>query len=328
MSRVLVTGATGFVGQAVVPALRAAGHDVIGAVRHPVELGIETRLIGDLGPDTDWHEALKGIEAVVHLAARVHVMRETEPDPHAAFHRVNVAGTAHLAERALRMGVRRFVYLSSIKVNGEGTAPGRPCRAEDAPAPVDPYALSKLESEDAVHAVATATDMDAVILRPPLVYGPGVKGNFLALMKAVRWGWPLPLGATDNRRSLIYLGNLADAVARAVDHPLAASRTYLVRDGEDLSTGDLIRRLAAAMGRPARVPKVPVGLLRLAGRMLGRDGIIERLVGSLEVDDGPIRAELGWQPPFTVDQGLAATADWFLGRKGAEVGRAWYGARP
>lgn len=302
--RILVTGATGFVGRALIPVLRDAGHEVVAAVRGASDLDVEQRVVGDLGPDTDWRAALEGIEAVVHLAARVHVMNETAADPLAEHRKANTEGTRRLGEQAAEAGVRRLVFLSTIKVNGERGTFGD----LDAPAPVDPYGVAKMEAEQALFAIP---GLEAVSLRPPLVYGPRVKGNFLALLGLCRKAWPLPLGAIDNRRSLIYVGNLCDAVRCCLEHPEAPGRTFLVRDGEDLSTAALIRRLAKALGRPAPLLPVPPGLLRLAGRLTGKGPQVARLLESLRIDDGAIRRDLGWAPPFTVEQGFAETAAWY-----------------
>lgn len=316
--RVLVTGATGFVGSALVPRLLEHSWQVRLALRGPAADGfnnVEAIVAGEVGPDTEWDESLNGVDTVVHLAARVHVLRERSSDPLAAFRSVNVAGTERLATAAARNGIRRFVYLSSVKVSGEQTF-GKPFTEADAPAPSDPYGESKREAEDALRNLAAATALEIVILRPPLVYGPGVKANFLSLMKAVDHGWPLPLGAVQNRRSFVYLGNLVSAIIACLEHPAAAGRTYLVADGPPVATPELIRRLARALDRPARLVPVPAALMRFAGRLLGRGDAVDRLLGSLAVDDSLIRRELGWVPPYTMDEGLRATADWFRSQCG------------
>ncbi len=296
MTRVLVTGANGFVGRALVAGLEADGVAVEAATRQRV---------GDLGASTDWTAALSACSAVIHLAARVHVMRDEVSDPLLAFRAVNVDGTLNLARQAAQAGVRRFVFLSSIKVNGEGRE--APYREGDAAGPQNPYAISKWEAEQGLRQIELETGMEVVVLRPPLVYGPGVKANFLRLLVAVDKGWPLPLGAVENRRSLLYLGNLVDAIQLCLVHPAAAGRTYLLSDDEDVSTPELIRRLAQVMERPVRLLAVPPAWFELGGRVLGRGAEVRRLLGSLCIDGSAIREDLGWVPPYTLDQGLAVT---------------------
>ena len=309
---VLVTGAGGFVGRALVPALLRDGHKVRAAVRNldggPV-LGAEMVAVGDIGPATDWEAALDGVEAVVHLAARVHVMRDSAADPLAEFRQVNVEGTRRLGAAAASAGVRRFVFVSSVKVNGEATR-DRPFTEQDPPAPRDPYGVSKWEAEQALMVGARA-GMEPVVLRPPLVYGPGVGGNFLSLLRLCHRGLPLPLGAVRNARSLIYVGNLAHALVRAVDHPAASGRTFLVRDGADVSVPQLLRQTGEALGCPVRLIPVPPPLLRFGAAVLGRTAAAERLLGSLSVDDSSIRQVLEWQPPFSMAEGLRETGAWF-----------------
>ncbi len=310
--RVLVTGATGFVGRALCRELLRRDRRVTAAVRRnndPPE-GCELRLVGEIGPDTDWGAALDGVDAVAHLAARVHVMRETAKDSTMAFRRTNVEGALRLAEAAALAGVRRFVFLSSVKVLGD-SSPDGPLTEASAARPQDPYGVSKRETEVGLAQLAKETDMKMVILRSPLVYGPGVKGNFRSLLRLVDRGLPLPLGSIANRRSLLYLGNLVDAIGLCLSHPAAAGRTYLLRDGEDLSTPDLVRRLGAALGRKGLLVPVPRAILKSAASCIGRRADAERLLGSLTVDDRPIRQEMNWNPPFTVDEGLAETAAWF-----------------
>jgi nucleoside-diphosphate-sugar epimerase len=309
MSRILVTGATGFVGRALIPALHQR-HEVIAACRRAgaagsPAVGIVWRPVGEIGPDTDWGGALQGVDAVVHLAAHVHQRAAADP---ADFHRVNAAGTERLADAARREGVKRLIFLSSIKVNGEGRS-GTPFREQDPPRPEGPYAESKWAAEQSLAQIATSDGPETIILRPPLVYGPGARANFGALMRLCRLGIPLPLGAVDNRRSLIYLGNLVAAIERALEEPAGSgSRTYLLRDGEDVSTAELVRRIGRALGRPARLVKVPASFLEFALRMTGRDGAADRLLGSLTVDDSRFRHDFAWHPPYTMEQGLAATA--------------------
>jgi nucleoside-diphosphate-sugar epimerase len=306
--RILLTGASGFVGTAALTALAQRGHPVRAAARRSLPHA-DTMLVTDIGPDTDWRVALAGCDAVVHLAARVHVMREGSADPLAAFRRVNTAGTLALAEQAAAAGVRALVFASTVKVLGESSARGRPFTDTDPPAPMDPYAISKAEAERGLADIATRTGMRVVALRPPLVYGPGVGANFLRLMRGIERGTPLPLGAIANRRSLVYVGNLADAIAFCVEREEARG-AYLVSDGADLATPELVRRLAAALGRPARLLPVPAGLLRTAGALLGKRAEMERLLGDLAVAPNGL-ARLGWRAPFTVDEGLRATAAWF-----------------
>jgi UDP-glucose 4-epimerase len=307
--RILVTGATGFVGTALCSRLAAQGDEVMGAVRRPLAGGITGPVVwanvGEVGRDTDWQVALAGVAVVVHLAARVHVMKETASDAKEAFRRVNVEGTIKLAQEAAAAGVRRLVFISSVKVNGEGR--DAPYRETDAPAPEDAYAISKWEAEQGLHRIARETGLEVVILRPPLVYGPGVKANFLRLLQAIRRGWPLPLGAIRNRRSLLYLCNFVDAIRLCAEHPAAAGQTYLVDDGGAVSTPTLIRAVAHAMGRPARLLAVPVAMLELAGALTGKRAAVARLTGSLWVDSSAIRSQLGWTPPYSMAEGLAAT---------------------
>jgi nucleoside-diphosphate-sugar epimerase len=310
--RILVTGAGGFVGRALCAALQQHKLPCIAAVRRAEgRNGIaEEMALGDLGPDTDWQAALQGIDCVVHLAARTHVLDDRSPDPLAEYRCINVAVTRNLALQAARSGVRRFVFLSSVKVNGESTT-SQPFSERDEPRPEDAYGISKREAEDVLRTIGGETGMEIVILRPPLVYGPGVKGNFLRLLKAVAKGVPLPLASIDNRRSLVYVGNLVDAIIACIQTPAAAGRTFLVCDGEDLSTPELIRRLATAMGRRPRLLPCPPALLTLAARLFGREATFQRLNGSLAVDISALRQTLDWQPRYSTNQGFSATVQWY-----------------
>lgn len=308
----LVTGANGFVGRALCAELLRQGYVLRAAVRSGNARidHAEQAIVGSIGAKTDWTDALRGVDVVIHLAARVHVMRETAGDPLAEFLEVNLHGTENLARQAARAGVKRLVYVSSIKVNGESTE-GQPFSESDGPDPQGPYAASKWRAEQALHRVAKETGLEVVIVRPPLIYGPGVKGNFIKLLAAVDRGIPLPLSSVRNKRSLIYLGNLVDALIICASHPAAAGKTYLVRDGEDISIAELVRQMALSLGRPARLFPMPAGLLRGLGKLLGRLGTVERMVDSLRINDDLLRKELDWKQRFTLQQGLQATALWY-----------------
>ena len=310
----LVTGANGFVGSALCARLRRDGVSVRGAVRalNSKLDGSEVFAIGRLSSDTDWTEALKNVEKVVHLAARVHVMNDKSPDPLAEFRRVNVEGTSALARQAAAEGVKRSVYLSSVKVDGEFTKPGHPFTADDLPAPEDPYGVSKHEAEHLLRQISAETGMEVVIIRPPLVYGAGVKANFESMMRWLARGLPLPLAAvTENRRSLVALDNLVDLIVTCLNHPAAANQTFLVSDGEDLSTARLLKRMGAAMGNSARLFYVPPALLKLGASVLNKPGIYQRLCGSLQLDITKTRQLLDWTPPVSVDEGLRRAAEGF-----------------
>jgi nucleoside-diphosphate-sugar epimerase len=318
--KVVVTGASGFVGHALCGRLLDEGIGVIAVGRSKSDFpsfadrSFTQIQVGEIGPSTVWAAALDGVEVVIHLAARVHVMHESALDPLAEFRSVNTAGTEHLARCAAASGVKRMVYVSSIKVNGEQTHDGQAFSESDIPAPQDPYGVSKWEAERALHRVSSETGLEIVIVRPPLVYGPGVKGNFAQMLKVVARGMPLPFGSLRNQRSLIYLGNLVDALIACATHSAAAGQTYLVCDGEDVSTPGLLRELAVAMHAPSRLLPCPATLLRLAGKLVGKSQQVERLLGSLQVDGGKMRHDLNWMPPYSLRQGLQATADWYRTR--------------
>ncbi|MBI5141395.1 MAG: SDR family oxidoreductase [Nitrospirae bacterium] len=315
---VLVTGASGFIGNAVLSRLNSdRGLRLRGAVRCHVQdmpRGVEPVMIGDLSPDTDWSGAVIGVDAVVHAAARVHVMREEASDSLAEFRRVNVAGTLNLARQAAEAGARRFVFISSIKVNGEDTLPGRPFTADDVPLPVDAYGISKHEAEIGLRQVALETGLEVVILRPPLVYGPKVKANFMRLLGLINSGVPLPFTSIRNSRSMIYLGNFVDAIVQCISHPAAAGQTFLVSDGQDVSTPDLIKKIAWAIGKSPRLLPCPLSVLKTIGKIAGKGSEVERLIGSLEIDSSWIRERLDWKPPFTLDDGISGTVSWYLAR--------------
>lgn len=276
---------------------------------YPVECDVF--ISGDIGADTLWKEAFVGVNTLVHLAARVHVMKETDPDPLSQFRQVNVLGTERLAREAARAGIRRFIYVSSLKVNGESTGVhGCGFRETDTQNPKDFYALSKWEAEQVLHQVSQETGMEVVILRPPLVYGPGVGANFLRLLRLVQKGLPLPFGAIDNQRSLVYVGNLVDVIVTCLERPAAAGQTYLVSDGEDVSTPELIRKMADALNRPARLLSIPPAVLRFLATLTGKSGVMNRLSDSLVIDSSKIRKELDWTPPYSMAEGLKATARW------------------
>ena len=286
---ILITGATGFVGKALVQRLLADDESrrLVVAVRRGGQRWPEQVLpivTGDLHPSNDWSIALEGVAVVVHSAARVHVMHDTEADPLAAFRAVNVEGTLNLARQAAAAGVKRFVFVSSIKINGESTQLGRAFTEVDLPNPQDAYGQSKHEAEQGLRQLSADTGMKVAIIRPPLVYGPGVKANFASLMRAVQRGWPLPLGAVHNQRSLVALDNLVDFIVTCITHPQAANQTFLVSDGQDLSTTELVRGMAQAAGVPARLLPVPVW--------------------ALQGDISKARNLLGWVPPVSVEEGL------------------------
>lgn len=308
---VLVTGAYGFIGSRLCAGLRRDGISVLGVSRSVSSQPDEAKTIGigNLSSETDWTVVLKNVEKVVHLAARVHVMNDKSSDPMAEFRRVNVEGTASLARQAAVAGVKRFVFLSSIKVNGEFTEIGKPFTADDVPAPEDPYGVSKYEAEQLLRQIAAETGMEVVIIRPPLVYGPGVKANFRSMMRWLARGVPLPLAAvTQNRRSFVSLDNLVDLILICLNHPQAVNQTFLVSDGEDLSTAELLTRMGAAMLHPARLFYVPPSLLKLGTIALNKPGIYQRLCGSLQLDINKTRQLLGWVPPVSVYEGLRRAA--------------------
>ena len=310
-SSVVITGASGFIGHAMCRELQAQGQVVRGTTRTASgEQGFPAFAVGNIGPDTDWSAPLAGCESVIHLAARVHVMRGGAGDAEGDFNLVNVQGSENLARQAARAGVRRFLFLSSVKVNGE-TSAGRGLVESDPAAPVDSYGVSKAQAEERLKAVAAETGMEVVIVRPPLVYGPGVKANFLKLLRIVDAGVPLPFSSIDNRRSLVYVGNLTHALLVCLTHPAAAGRTFFVSDDHDISSPQLVREIAAALGkRPQLFPFPPV-LLGGIGLLTGRSEQIARLTGSLQVDVSSIKSTLGWRPPFSLQQGLAETASWY-----------------
>jgi nucleoside-diphosphate-sugar epimerase len=295
----------------------AEGWHVSGAIRSSgkkIELpqGVQTVETGSIGPNTEWSAAIKGIDTVVHLAARVHVMDDKASDPLTDYRSVNVDGTKRLLQFVELEKVRRFIYISSVKVNGEG----RPTAytEEDPPDPQDPYGISKLEAEQILHAVADKTGLQVVIFRPPLVYGPEVKANFLQMLKVIDRGIPLPFGAIKNRRSFLFLGNLIDAIVTGIYHPAAVGKTFLISDGHDISTSDLMRMIASTLGKRPRLFSFPPLLIRLLARLTGKSDMTGRLLDSLMVDISKIKKELDWKPPFTMEEGMSETIQWYLNK--------------
>lgn len=305
----LVTGATGFVGTILCNTLAERGWIVRRAMHSSTACALPPDcFVGNINAQTDWRQALPGVDVVVHLAARTHIMKDKAADPYAAYREINVDGTRALVNAAREAAVRRFVFLSSIKVNGESTVE-RPFSETDMPAPEDAYGVTKFEAERLI--AGMAGPMEFVILRPPLIYGPGVKGNFARLMRAVERGIPLPLASIKNQRSLLYVGNLVDALTLCMEHPRANGQTYLVADDDAVATPALVRGIAAAMHKPPRLWPFPPALLRVAGMLTGKTAAIARLAGSLLIDSSKIREELAWQPRFTLEQGLVETVQWY-----------------
>lgn len=312
----LVTGGSGFLGRALIERLgQLPGCSVVAPVRATsavLPASARQLPLTSLNGTNDWSEALTDVDVVVHAAARVHVMKEVSSDPLAAFREVNVEATLNLARQAAASGTKRFIFISSIKVNGEGAEPGTVYRADDVPAPIDPYGVSKLEAEQGLKELAAVTGMEVVIIRPVLVYGPGVKANFLSMMRWLYRGVPLPFGAVHNQRSLVAIDNLVDLIVTCSDHPAAANQVFLVSDGEDVSTTQLLRKLAGALGKPARLLPIPVWLMSGAAALLGKRALSDRILGSLQVDISKNRQLLGWTPPVTLDKALSLTAQHFL----------------
>ena len=320
--RVLVTGANGFVGHVLCTTLTQKRYTVWGAVRsgsHATATKVPCVAVGDITEQTDWSVALMDVDVVIHLAARVHVMKDAASDPLAEFLKVNLFGTSNLAQQAARAGVKRLVYVSSIKVNGEQAAGTQYFAESDTPNPQGPYAISKWRAEQDLRRIAHETGLEVTSVRPPLVYGPGVKGNFIRLLAAIDRGIPLPLTGANNLRSLLYVGNLVDALIACATHPAAAGQTYLVSDGEDVSTAMLVEKIARALERKSRAFYFPPDILRAVAAVLGRAEQVDRLFGSLRVSDEKLRRELGWSPPYTMEQGLRATVVWYLARQSRRV---------
>jgi nucleoside-diphosphate-sugar epimerase len=313
---ILVTGATGFIGRSLVLRLAESPNIKLRAsVRTRADRlpsSVHAVSVPDLSSDGDWSAAVDGIDVVVHLAARVHVMHDSSSEPLAAFRRTNVEGTLALARAAADSGVHRFVFLSSIKVNGDSTRPGRPFTIHDRPNPRDPYGVSKFEAEQGLVKIASSSSMQCVVIRPPLVYGPGVGANFRSMMQWIHRGIPLPLGSIHNERSLVSLANLIDLIVMCLDHPAAANQIFLVSDGEDLSSTELLRRVGFALNRRARLVPIPATVLKLVAAIVGRRDFALRLCESLQIDISETQKRLGWQPLARVNVQLQETADEFM----------------
>lgn len=317
--KVLVTGATGFLGRALIARLAADNRFVPRAASRCDERGwrdrVETVQVGDLSADTDWSDAVREVDIVIHTAARVHVMKDKAQDPLSEYRRVNMAGTLNLAHKAAEAGVRRFIFISSVKVNGESTPLNCPFQVEDMPVPLDPYGISKHETEEALRRLSTKIGMEVVVIRPPLVYGPGVKANFLKMMRWIYKKVPLPLGAIHNKRSMVALDNLVHLIVTCIQHPAAANQTFLVSDDEDISTTELLQRMAAALGKPGRLLPIPAWVINAGVVLIGRRDLAQRLLGSLQVDISKTKEVLGWSPLVSVDDALKKTAEDFLFRQ-------------
>lgn len=307
--KIAITGATGFVGSSLCNFLNTK-KVTFRAVARVGEGDVVS--IGNIDVNTNWADALVDIDVIIHAAARVHVMDDVSFDPLAEFRKVNVEGTLNLARQAVAAGVHRFIFISSIKVNGEATKLGLPFNADDMAAPLDPYGVSKYEAEQGLLQLAKETGIEVVIIRPPLVYGPGVKANFAAMMKWLQKGVPLPLGTIQNKRSLVALDNLVDLIWTCTHHPAAANQIFLAGDGEDLSTTELLQRMAKALDVPSRLIPVPMWALNFGAKLLGKADMAQRLCGSLQVDISKARAVLGWEPPVSVDEALLKTAQHYL----------------
>jgi nucleoside-diphosphate-sugar epimerase len=325
----LITGASGFVGRAVCRTALSLGFKVRGSHRSPSSAGlvparVEKVQVPSIDSKTDWSRALAGVSVLVHLAGRVHVTTDTAGDSLANYREVNTVGTERLARTAAAAGVRRFVYVSTIKVNGEQML-SAPFTEADAPRPEDAYAISKWESEQALNRIGKESGLEIVILRPPLVYGRGVGANFIRLLHLVHRCIPLPLASVSNRRSLIYVKNLADAILTSATHSRATGQTFLVSDGEDISTPELIRRIADAMEFPSRMFRCPTRLLNAVAGIVGKSAEVRRLVGSLAMDSTKFRSETGWIPRYTLSQGIGETIEWYLANEMMtdEVKRVW-----
>jgi UDP-glucose 4-epimerase len=316
--KVGISGSSGFVGKTLMSRLTSLtplkNIELLAWVRTiPLDLidGVKYEILNILSPNVDLYKTLANVDVIIHTAARVHVMSDNSKEPLTEFRRVNVQGTLNLARQAAAVGVRRFIFISSIKVNGESTQLGLPFHADDVPAPQDAYGISKMEAEQGLRALSVETGMEMVIIRPPLVYGPGVKANFAAMMRWLSRRIPLPLGAIHNKRSLVALDNLVDLIVTCLTHPAAANQTFLVSDGEDVSTTELLSRMGQAMGKPARLVPVPAGLIKVVAKLLGKGDVAQRLCASLQVDIEKTRRLLDWNPPSTLDQGLKKASEGF-----------------
>lgn len=327
----LITGAAGFVGRYLVDYLYSQfpGMELRLAVRHPLDrleipavlLPGAIEVVGDINPHTYWVDVLAGVDIVIHLAARVHFMNDLASDPLLEYRNSNALATIHLSQEAAKAGVKRFIYLSSIKVNGEETNLGKPYSQDSVPVPIDPYGISKWEAERGLEKVCLQTGMEFVVIRPPLVYGPGVKANFRKLMSLVAKGVPLPLGAVHNQRSMLALGNLVSFISEAMINPLAANQCFLLSDGEDVSTTQLLRLLAKGMSRQIFLLPIPVFILRAIAQVLGASATADRLLGSLQIDSSKARQLLNWQPPLSVEEGITLAAKDYLNVVSRSIGK-------
>ena len=314
MSSTLVTGANGFVGKALCAELSRKGYSVRAVVRAKVTLkeNAEVVSVQEVDGITDWSATLSNVDTIIHLAARVHIMDDNAINPLMEFRKVNVEGALNLAEQAAKAGVRRFIFISSIKVNGERTEMDRPFTENDAPNPQDAYGISKLEAEQGLLKIAQQTDMEVVIIRPPLVYGAGVKANFANMMQIIARGIPLPLGAIYNKRSFVYLENLVNLILHCIAHPAAANQVFLVSDGHDLSTTELLRKCALALGKKPMLIPIPQKLIEVSASLLGKKMVAQRICGNLQVDISKAKTLLGWVPPASVEDSLKATVLGFV----------------
>lgn len=316
VNQILVTGATGFIGKMLCPALEAHGFRVRRALRSDqADKKSNDIITGNITADTDWTDALQNVDVVVHLAARVHILNDISDNPYESYQEANVEGTRQLATTAANLGIQRFVFLSSIKVNGESTTSRTPFTENDVPQPSDPYGVSKWQAEQCLHEIHSNTALAVTIIRPCLVYGSGVKANFLSMMRWLDKGIPLPLGKTSNQRSMIFVDNLVDLIIATILNERASGETFLASDGQDVSTTDLLRYLGNAMGKPARLIPIPEPLMRIAFQSTGKGNYTDRLLGSLAVDSSKARQLLSWQPPFTLIEGLQRTARWYIEEK-------------